>query len=108
MVPIRYLLKIMPSLIKAGIIRSVRGSGGGYALARSLETISLLDIIEAVEGPILLNRCLINPDFCSRDAASFCTVHQALADVQQKLRGELSSYTIASLVTQYGRSDEIL
>jgi Rrf2 family protein len=103
-IPIRYLLKIMPSLIKAGIIKSVRGSGGGYALVRSPAFITLLDIIEAIEGPIQLNRCLINPDYCSREAASYCHVHQALAGIQKNLILDLNSYTIAGLLTENERS----
>jgi len=98
-VPMRYLLKIMPSLIRAGLVRSQRGSGGGYALARGPQDISLLDIIEAIEGPISLNRCLTDPDSCSRQAASFCQVHQVLADIQANLIRDLGSYTIAGLLS---------
>ena len=49
-IPMRFLLKIMPSLIKAGIVKSQRGVGGGYALAREPGDITLLQILEAIEG----------------------------------------------------------
>ncbi|MGE5391202.1 MAG: RrF2 family transcriptional regulator [Deltaproteobacteria bacterium] len=97
-IPMRFLLKIMPSLIKAGIIRSQRGVGGGYALARHPREISLLDILEAIEGPIRLNRCLIDIELCSRNAAPDCKVHQALGDIQARLEDDLASYVVADLI----------
>lgn len=97
-VPMRFLLKIMPSLIKAGIVKSQRGVGGGYALARSPEDISLLDILVAIEGPIFLNRCLIDEDYCSRHAAPHCLVHEALADIQARLENGLKGYRISDLL----------
>jgi Rrf2 family protein len=50
--PERFLLEILHDLVKRGILRSTRGGGGGFALARSPDEISLLDVIEAVDGPL--------------------------------------------------------
>lgn len=97
-VPMRFLLKIMPSLIKAGIVRSQRGVGGGYTLARDPRDITLLDVLEAIEGPIHLNRCLIDKAYCSKQGAPNCKVHRALADIQQKLNHEFSRYNFADLM----------
>ncbi len=97
-VPMRFLLKIMPSLIKAGIVKSRRGVGGGYTLARSPEEISLLDVLVAIEGPIFLNRCLIDESYCSRHAAPECLVHQALADIQNRLENDFKCYSLADLL----------
>lgn len=97
-IPMRFLLKIMPSLIKAGIIRSQRGAGGGYSLARTPGEISLLDILEAIEGPIRLNRCLIDPVLCSREAAPDCKVHRALGEIQDRLAADLARCRIADLL----------
>ncbi|WP_206811451.1 RrF2 family transcriptional regulator [Paradesulfitobacterium ferrireducens] len=97
-IPMRYLLKIMPSLIKAGIVTSVRGVGGGYALAKDPRDITLLDILEAVEGPIELNRCLIRPDLCSKNGSATCEIHAALAQIQNRLRRDFQSYAVADLI----------
>jgi Rrf2 family protein len=51
-IPLEYLLKIMLELVKANILRSKRGPRGGFSLARSPEKITMLEIIEAVEGPL--------------------------------------------------------
>ena len=97
-IPMRYLLKIMPSLIKAGIVRSQRGVGGGYVLDKEPRDITLLDIMEAIEGPIHLNRCLIDEAYCSKNGPPHCKVHQTLAGIQQRLEFDLSSFSIADLL----------
>lgn len=89
-IPMRYLFKIMPSLTRAGIITSQRGVGGGYTLAKDPAEISLLDVIEAIEGPIRLNRCLIDEQYCSKKGPPECPVHQALAGIQQRLNADFS------------------
>ena len=58
LIPERFLLKIMRSLIAAGIMKSFRGVDGGFALNRDPQEISLLDVIRAVEGDAYLQRCL--------------------------------------------------
>jgi Rrf2 family protein len=51
-IPERFLLKLLLPLASAGLLRSVRGPGGGYRLARPASQISMLDVIEAVDGPV--------------------------------------------------------
>lgn len=97
-IPIRFLLKIMPNLIRAGIVKSQRGIGGGYALARNPKDISLLDVVEAIEGPIYLNRCLENEDYCSKHGAPVCKIHRTLEEIQDLLSSELSRRNFADLL----------
>ena len=58
-IPLRFLLKLLQKLKKADIVESFMGVNGGYALKREPKDISLKDVIEAIEGPIHLNRCLL-------------------------------------------------
>ncbi len=97
-IPIRFLLKIMPSLIKAGIVWSQRGIGGGYALARAPKDITLLEVIEAIEGPIYLNRCLDDEAYCSKHGAAVCKIHRALEEIQDNLVNELDHRNFADLL----------
>jgi Rrf2 family protein len=97
-IPMRYLFKIMPSLTRAGIITSQRGVGGGYMLAKDPAEISLLDVIEAIEGPIRLNRCLIDAQYCSKHGPPECPVHNALAAIQQRLNAEFDRVKFADLL----------
>ncbi|MCL4514675.1 MAG: Rrf2 family transcriptional regulator [Firmicutes bacterium] len=96
-IPIRFLLKIMRSLVQAGIMKSHRGINGGFSLARPPREIALLDIVEAVEGAIRINRCLLDPDYCSKHWASHCPVHSALANIQAAIASEFSRYNLADL-----------
>ena len=95
-VPKALLAKIFQQFAKLGLVRSSRGAGGGFTLGRPAEDISLLEIIEAVEGPILLNRCLLAEGTCSRETA--CTVHPVWSDVQEKMRSLLGNVTLKQLV----------
>ncbi|HHW42246.1 MAG TPA: Rrf2 family transcriptional regulator [Desulfotomaculum sp.] len=96
-IPMRFLLKILRLLTKAGIVDSYRGVGGGYALARDPQEITLLDVLTAVEGPVQINRCLVDPAFCNRQATSHCAVHRALESIQDTLVQQFQKYNFAQL-----------
>lgn len=96
-IPIRFLLKILRLLTKDGIVDSHRGVNGGYALARHPSEITLLDVVEAVEGPIAINRCLYNPEECSKRFSAHCPVHGALFELQKSITEHLGSYNFQML-----------
>ncbi|HBS60461.1 MAG TPA: Rrf2 family transcriptional regulator [Firmicutes bacterium] len=96
-IPLRFLLRIMRSLTQAGIVKSYRGVDGGYALAKPPAQISLRDVIEAVEGPVRISRCLIQPDYCSRNYTSVCPIHQVLGDLQVMVSEKLAGVSFADL-----------
>lgn len=95
-VPKSYLSKIMQHLTRAGLAKSRRGAKGGFFLARPAESITLRETIEAVEGPIFLNVCLIKKGECHRD--EFCPVHLVWQEAQKRLFEVLDSKTMADLV----------
>jgi len=94
-VPESYLAKIFQDLAKAGLVRSHRGARGGFTLARSAADITLRQVIEAIEGPLALNRCLDPREGCER--AEDCPVHAALASAQTMLISALDNVTLKSL-----------
>ncbi|MDA8211715.1 MAG: Rrf2 family transcriptional regulator [Clostridia bacterium] len=97
-IPMRFLLKIMPSLIKAGIVKSLRGVGGGYFLSKSPREITFLDVVEAMEGRIHINRCLEDNGYCSKQGAPTCQIHRSLAAIQANLVAELKNHNFGDLI----------
>jgi Rrf2 family transcriptional regulator, iron-sulfur cluster assembly transcription factor len=94
-VPEVFLRKIITVLSRGGLVASYRGKGGGVALGREADAITLLDVIECVEGPLALNACLTNPDICHR--IPYCAVHSVWHEAQIKLREVLTSRSLADL-----------
>lgn len=94
-VPQTFLAKIFQQFSKSGIVKSYRGTGGGFMLARPPEQITLLEVVEAVEGPITPNRCVMAVGECERD--SFCTVHPVWEQVKQQTRKMLAEVTLKKL-----------
>jgi Rrf2 family protein len=90
-----HLAKIIQSLARAGLVQTRQGSAGGVSLRRDPGEITLRQMVEAVEGPILLNRCLARPGECARD--SFCPVHPVWARIQALLVRELDAVTARDL-----------
>lgn len=94
-IPENFLRKIIPLLTKAGLISSIRGSGGGIKLGKSSEKISALNVIEAVEGEIFLNKCLFSDEICNR--SDWCSMHEVWQEAQESLKKVLNSKSIAQL-----------
>lgn len=94
-VPSPFLAKIISQLSVAGLVTTYRGSGGGVTLALPPAEISLLQVIEALDGPIRLNRCLSQPQACPRNAR--CPVHDVLSEAQEQLASLLSVTTFDNL-----------
>lgn len=94
-VPRAYLSKIIQDLAQEGLVGTRRGTAGGVHLLERPETLTLRRVIEAVEGPIRLNRCLVRPGLCSRDG--FCPVHPVWARIQALVMRELEAVRIADL-----------
>ncbi len=97
-VPPTFLAKILQGLVKLGLVRSARGAGGGFALARPASAITLREVVEAVEGPIVPNRCLTRGAPC--EAGGACQVHVVWRTVQIKVVEVLDGVTVADLARQ--------
>ena len=93
--PKQYLVKIFASLGKADLVESTRGKRGGYALARPPGQISVLEIIEAVEGPVVLNLCQYTPPKCDNVD---CPLRPIWARLQRIIRTELAGVSLADCI----------
>jgi Rrf2 family protein len=101
-IPGPFLAKIVSQLALSGLVTTYRGAGGGVRLARPASEISLLQVIESLDGPIRLNRCVIEPGSCPRDTR--CPVHQVWARAQSELTQLLGVTTFEMLVTDRPRT----
>ena len=89
--PRQYMVKVFLALGRVNLVHSSRGRSGGFALTRSPEEISILDIIEAVEGPLALNLCQKRPSRCRWTNDSECQIHPMWDELQAitaKILGE--------------------
>jgi len=97
-VPPTFLAKIFQQFSKMGLVKSFRGTGGGFMLGRLPEKITLLEVVEAVEGPIIPNRCVGTPADCERSGT--CNVHPVWMRVQEEVRGALAGVTLKELASE--------
>ena len=94
--PLPTVQKLVSLLSRAGLLRSVRGAGGGLKLARPAAAISLADIVEAVEGPIALTACVEHGKHdCALEGA--CCVQPHWGVVNQAMRGALAGIPLTEL-----------
>ena len=89
--PKQYLVKLFSVLAKADIITAVRGKKGGYVLSRDPKRISVLQVVEAIEGPIALNYCQHVPPKCDQEG---CAIRPMWHELQGIVRQKLGKMTI--------------
>ena len=103
--PKLYLSQLVAPLKRACLLRSVWGNKGGYSLARPASEIRLLDIIEAVDGPVALIDCLADAGGCER--ADYCECIAVWRDINQAVVGILEKHTLADLAGDAPPSREL-
>jgi Rrf2 family protein len=94
--PVGYTPRVLRMLAEGGLAEARAGRQGGYRLAAAPETISLLAVVEAAEGPFTLERCILRGGPCHWDDA--CAVHTAWATAMQACRESLRGTSLADLV----------
>jgi Rrf2 family protein len=93
-----FLAKIFQNFAKLGLVNSFRGTGGGFLLGRPAARITLRQVVEAVEGSIIPNRCLSEEGSCNRETE--CTVHPIWRKVQVEIAAILDSVTLEDLAKE--------
>jgi Rrf2 family protein len=100
----RYLSQLTIPLRNASLLKSVWGNRGGYLLARPPARISLLEVIEAVSGPVGLTDCVLDPNYCRRSA--YCECRRVWKQINDGIVKVLSGYTLADLA-RLGAGDAV-
>jgi len=99
-IPAQFLGKIAQRLARAGIIRIHQGARGGYELIAPADRVTLLQVVEAGEGPLALNKCVMHPKSCSRSCV--CAAHRVWSEARRQLRETLGGVTFAQLAADEG------
>lgn len=105
-IPAPFVGKILQGLVRAGILRSVKGPGGGYGLARPPRAIALIDVRAAVDGTADLDICAAGRGSCSDDQP--CPLHDAFKPIRQAIRRYLESTTLADMTAALARKERLL
>lgn len=93
--PVPLLAKVLQKLKTSGILESVAGTNGGYKLSRRPERISALEVVRAIDGPVILTHCFTEHGVC--DQSDNCTVREPLRRVHEAILDLLTRFTINDL-----------
>ncbi len=98
-VPTRFGLKILHKLAEAGLVKTSRGIGGGYSLNEDPAMLTMRRIIEAIDGPITLNRCVADTYDCGNNPdKSVCRLHHVFDALNAQITERLDRLTLAMLI----------
>lgn len=100
-----FVPQVLAPLIAKGYVGSEPGPTGGYLLRVSLDSISVLDVVEAVEGPTDDGKCVLRDGIC--DPSDRCTLHNAWSDARKLLAYTLASESLSDFVSARERSQQI-
>jgi Rrf2 family protein len=90
-----FVPQVMGPLVRAGWVRSVPGPTGGYERQRDLDSLTVLEVVETIDGPTDDGRCVVAERLC--DAAEPCALHVAWARARHELRDSLAGFRLAEL-----------
>ena len=105
-IPRSFTSKILGDLVRAGMLTSSRGPGGGYALARDPNVVSLLDIVEIIDGARQVDRCAVGLDACNETAP--CPLHDKFAPLRRSIRAYLEGTSLAEMAAGLERKRALL
>ncbi len=97
-ISLKYISRLIIGLRKAGLVRSVRGARGGFRLARFPRDVSLLEIVEVMEGRVALVDCVCHPDACPRIPT--CTPRRIWMNLNDQIRARMAAITLQMLLDE--------
>jgi Rrf2 family protein len=95
-----HLSKVLQRLVKAGLVKSLRGPRGGFSLHKPSNVITLLQVYEAIEGPMVLDRCILGHDICPIDR---CLMGDLVGSVNRQTWEYLNKTTLDKLTNSFKR-----
>ena len=99
--PQRFTLKILGKLVLGGLVTSKKGVNGGYELSRPASDITLLNILEVIEGPIVISKCLSEDFVCLHDSGKencYCFFNRVFDEINITIANKLKSVKVADSI----------
>lgn len=93
--PRDFLAKVFQKLVRGGVLKSAKGRGGGFRLARPAHEITLIHVVEAIDGPQTLDQCVVGLERCNDQMP--CPQHDLYKPIRQRLKDYLTTTTLADL-----------
>jgi Rrf2 family protein len=97
-IPIELMAKVLQRLVRAGLLISTQGTRGGYTLSRPPVTISVADVIQAIDGPFTVTACSSEKNDCEQ--YSKCSIRDPLWQIRERITATLGTVTIAELAVE--------
>jgi Rrf2 family iron-sulfur cluster assembly transcriptional regulator len=109
-IPTQFLSKILQVFVRKELLKSFKGPTGGFFLAKDSKKISLLEIVEIIDGPGVFETCLIGTGSCqsSSDKKERCPVHDRYSKIRKEVVEYFSSETIGDIIGRMGHDENIL
>jgi len=99
----KYISRLIIDLRRAGMVKSVRGSKGGYELAKAPKEITLLDVVEVMEGPLSIVDCVRDPGCCRRN--NICATREIWQNLNSEFRESMQKITLQEIIELYQKQD---
>ena len=95
--PRDFLAKVFQKLVHGGVLKSAKGRGGGFMLAKAAHEITLINVVEAIDGPQLLDHCVVGLERCNDTMP--CPQHDLYKPIRQRLKDYLITTTLADMAS---------
>ena len=105
-IPIELMAKVLQRLVRAGLLVSTQGTRGGYTLSRPSSSVSVADVIQAIDGPLTVTACSIESDSCGQ--YSKCSVRDPLWRIKDRIVSALSATSVADLAVDLSQPPPVL
>ena len=96
-IPIELLAKVLQRLVRTGLLASTQGTRGGYTLSRAAKSISLADVIQAIDGPLTVTACSTEKHDCEQ--YSKCSVRDPLWQIRERIVAALGTVTLSEMAS---------
>jgi Rrf2 family protein len=96
-IPIELMAKVLQRLVRTGLLVSTQGTRGGYTLGRTAATISVADVIQAIDGPVTVTACSTQKNDCEQYRK--CSIRDPLWQIRERIVAALDTVTLAEMAT---------